>query len=115
VKLLKKIFVFSAILAALYFISYEKQPQFFAAQNEKQDSFFGDEGLHSIPFIQPQADHNIVSNSKGGNTVFIKWFQEYLNLIPDFTLLKSASRFVSQDTNRCEKVSLLLFPFHFFW
>ncbi|SDJ70888.1 hypothetical protein [Flavobacterium noncentrifugens] len=111
----KKILVFSAIVAALFFISYEKQILVIEVTSEKPQSFYGDEGLHSLAFIQPQAEHHVVSENKTGNVFYAKWFSNHIGFKPIFKVLNPFKTFFLQDANRCESVSLLIFPFHFFW
>jgi hypothetical protein len=84
-------------------------------QTEKSTPSFSDEKIHSSVFIQPQAITAFALNSKTITTVVAKWLENFLVAIPDFKVLKYFNTFLNQDINRCEKVSLLLFPFHYFW
>lgn len=84
-------------------------------QTEKSSSTVSDDRIHSSVFIQPQAITAFALNSKTITTVIVKWLENFLIAIPDFKVLKHFNTFLNQDINRCEKVSLLLFPFHYFW
>jgi len=111
----KKILVFSAIVAVLFFISYEKQVAVIDMSSEKPQSFYSDEGLHSLAFIQPQAEHHVVSENKTGSVFYAKWFSNHISFKAVFKVLNPLQKCFLQDTNRCKSVSLLIFPFHFFW
>ena len=84
-------------------------------QSQKSSSTFSDDRIHSSIFIQPQALPTFALNSKTTTAGIAKWFENFLVAIPDFKVLNLFNTFLNQDINRCEKVSLLLFPFHYFW
>lgn len=111
----KKILVFSAIVAVLFFISHEKKAISIETAAEKPQSFYGDEGLHSLAFIQPQAEHHVVSENKTGSVFYANWFSSHINFKAVFKVLNPLQKYFLQDANRCESVSMLIFPFHFFW
>jgi hypothetical protein len=90
-------------------ISIEKNPL------EKSSSSFSNENIHSSVFIQPQSSASFTLNCKTGDYTITKWFENFLIATPDFKVLDCFNTFLNQDINRCEKVSLLLFPFHYFW
>jgi len=114
-KFLQKIVILFAIVAALFFVSYETPVSVVEITSEKQNSL-EIEGLHAaLPFIQPQADHHIVSENKTGGAFFAKWLVNNFTFKVGFILKKPVQSFLFQDFDRCETVSLLLFPFHYFW
>jgi hypothetical protein len=84
-------------------------------QLEKSSPSFSDDKIHSSVFIQPQAITAFAINSKTINNAIVKWLENFLIVIPDFKVQKHFNTFLNQDINRCEKVSILLFPFHYFW
>lgn len=112
---LKKIGFLFAIAAALFFISYEKPIAAIEISSEKNVPSYSDEGFHALAFLQPQAEHHIVSENKTGNGFYAKWLASSFSFTAGFTKLKPIQKFLFQDENRCESVSLLIFPFHFFW
>ena len=84
-------------------------------QLEKTDSSLSVDGIHSSVFIQPQASNPLVSPQKTPVFTVAKYFENYLVVIPDLKVVTPFALFANQDVNRCEMVSLLLFPFHYFW
>jgi hypothetical protein len=84
-------------------------------QIEKQNSSFSIESTHSSVFIQPRASSSFATPQKTINFSIVKYFENYLIVIPDYKIRRFFSLHVNQDINRCEMVSLLLFPFHYFW
>lgn len=84
-------------------------------QIEKTDSSLSVEGIHYSAFIQPQAGSSFASPDKNPDFSVSKYFENLLVVIPDFKVNTLFTLFANQDINRCEMVSLLLFPFHYFW
>jgi hypothetical protein len=84
-------------------------------QVEKTDSSFSIDGIHSSVFIQPQASGTSASPHKTPDFSVSKYFENFLVVIVDLKIGKYFTVFANQDINRCEMVSLLLFPFHYFW
>jgi len=114
-KFFKKILILSAIVAALFFVTNGKQDLAASIAVEKSESSYNDEGLHALAFIQPQADHHVVSENKSGNAFFAKTIHNPFVLATGFVVSKPLQKLLFQDSNRCESVSLLIFPFHLFW
>lgn len=114
-RFLKKIGFLCAIAVALFFISYEKPITAIEISSERNAPSYSDEGLHALAFIQRQGEHHIVSENKTGNGFYAKWLLSNFSFTAGCTKLKSVQKFFLQDANRCESVSLLIFPFHFFW
>jgi hypothetical protein len=84
-------------------------------QSAKTESSFSVDGIHSSVFIQPQNSSITTSPHKTPDFSVSKYFENLLVVIPDLKIGASFILFANQDINRCEMVSLLLFPFHFFW
>ena len=84
-------------------------------QFEKQESSLSVEKIHSLAFIEPQASHNLSATNKTPDFSFSKYLENYLVSIPSLKIGIPFTFFANQDINRCEMVSLLLFPFHIFW
>ncbi|POY39534.1 hypothetical protein C3L50_10205 [Flavobacterium alvei] len=82
---------------------------------EKQESSLSVEKIHSSAFIEPQASNLLTFSQKNPDLSFSKYLENYLVSIPDLKIGISFPFFANQDINRCEMVSLLLFPFHIFW
>ena len=84
-------------------------------QLEKTNSSFSVDGIHSSVFIQPQAGSTFASPQKTPDFSVSKYFENLLVVLPEVKIVNSITLFANQDINRCEMVSLLLFPFHYFW
>ena len=84
-------------------------------QVEKSNSSISLDSIHSSVFIQPQASVTIVSPQKTPNFSILKYFENYLVVVPILKNTTSFSLFENQDINLHKKVSLLLYPFHYFW
>lgn len=84
-------------------------------QIEKQGTSFSADSSHSSVFIEPQTNTLTASPQKTIDYSIAKYLENYLVIIPDFKIRKHLTAYASQDINRCEMVSLLLFPFHYFW
>lgn len=84
-------------------------------QLEKPESSLSIDSIHSSVFIEPQVSNTLICPQKTSNFSFSKYLENYLVVIPDIKIGTSFTFFANQDINRCEMVSLLLFPFHIFW
>jgi len=72
--------------------------------------------LKASAFVNPEITQNTVASSRADLPIYAKWFESFYNISPSyFTAFKSITIFASQDINRCQNVSILLFPFHIFW
>jgi hypothetical protein len=81
----------------------------------QKETTFHKNSLHQTAFIQPQAGFSICSNRVDS------FYPAKINRNFEFTIVKTGQvsgitkPAFSQDVNRCESVSLLLFPYHIFW
>ena len=82
---------------------------------EKTSSSFSPDGIHSSVFIQPQATNIFGLHYKTTDYTIAKYLENFHVTTRDFTVIKPFTRYAKQDINRCQTVSLLLFPFHYFW
>jgi hypothetical protein len=64
---------------------------------------------------QTIAEHQFQSVVKNSSAFLLSFSPFILAESSTFLLSKFTSFLSRQDHNRCEKVSKLLFPFHFFW
>ncbi len=84
-------------------------------QLEKQESSLSAEKIHSSAFIEPQPSNSLTFSQKNPDFSFSKYLENYLVSIPELKIGITSAFFTNQDINRCEMVSILLFPFHIFW
>ena len=112
---IRKTIIFIGLSIAFAFAFSANEVPVNKIQIEKQDSSFSIDSIHSSVFIQPQASNSIASPQKTTDFSIVKYFENYLIVIPDLKISRFFSLYANQDINRCEMVSLLLFPFHYFW
>ncbi|PWA06112.1 hypothetical protein [Flavobacterium psychrotolerans] len=84
-------------------------------QQLHSSSLYTEDQIGSSAFMQPQANPSIILINKVNDYICIKWLGEFLDKIQNTNQLNPYKSHASQDINRCEMVSLLLFPFHIFW
>jgi hypothetical protein len=112
---IRKIIIFIG-LSIVFLFAYTANESFVEkTQSTKNDSSLSADGIHSSVFIQPQASNTLAFTQKTPVFSVAKYFQNYLVVIPEIKSITLFSLFANQDINRCETVSLLLFPFHYFW
>lgn len=81
-----------------------------------KNALLSDKFTDSSAFIQPENISHSVTNVKVNiHQSLAKFFENYLLVLPKLELTNIVSAFNFQDINRCNKVSLLLFPYHIFW
>lgn len=113
--LLKKL-LFIAGLSLAFLLAFEGLGTCVSNENTSSDiPLFSDDKSTNSAFIQPEIVTHFVVTAKADYQSFVKLFDSYLDVVTPFELCKKFVRSNLQDINRCIKVSLLLFPFHFFW
>ncbi len=110
----KTIIIIGLSLVLLFVFNANKSPGH-SFEIEKTSSTFSSDSIHTSVFIQPQITHLFLLHHKTSNQYFVKYLESFFLAIPDFKIRTPFLRFANQDINRCEMVSLLLFPFHSFW
>ena len=111
----RKTLVFIGLSIALLFAFNANDATVDSNKIEKSSSSVSVDSIHSSDFIQPQVSNTFTSYHKTPDYTSVKYLENFLIEIPDFKSSTFFIRFAKQDINRCEMVSLLLFPFHFFW
>lgn len=112
---IRKIFVFIGLLLVFSFAFTANEISISNVPIEKSKPSLSIEKIHSSAFIQPQASHLLPFSQKNPDFSFSKYLENYLEINSDLKIGISFPFFANQDINRCEMVSLLLFPFHIFW
>ncbi|MWB94815.1 hypothetical protein GON26_10595 [Flavobacterium sp. GA093] len=82
---------------------------------QKTENSFSTDQNDALAFIQPEATYHFAATQKTTHFAIVKWFDSLLTELPHFQAVKSANNFVNQCFNQSKKVSILLYPFHFFW
>lgn len=112
---IRKIVIFIGLPIVFLFAFNANEVSVDKIQFEKPESSLSVEKIHSSAFIEPQSSNNLSATSKNPGFSFSKYLENYLVSIPDLKIGILFTFFANQDINRCEMVSLLLFPFHIFW
>jgi hypothetical protein len=114
--LIRKIIIFSGlILLFMFAFTADKSTVGQTEQEKSSSSTITEKSIHSSVFIEPTVSSTFVIHHKTTDTAIIKWFSTFLITIPDFKKYNFHNTFLYQDINRCTTVSILLFPFHYFW
>ena len=112
---IRKIFVFIGLILVFSFAFSANEASISNVTVEKNKTSLSVEKIHSSAFIEPQASNLLTFSQKNPDFSFSKYLENYLVSIPDLKKGITFTFFANQDINRCEMVSLLLFPFHIFW
>lgn len=110
-----KFIVFAALLIQFSF-AYSANHETSFSQKKDHNTSFGKESLSISHFVQPSIERSN-PDLKNNNRipVDINEFNTFLPLFSSFkeNILKIVLS--DQDIDRCANVSILLFPFHYFW
>lgn len=82
--------------------------------NDSQKQF-SKERIHLSAIMRTDTLHSFVPNFKAGNTVVFVRINDEIRIYRGCKGVRLQKSFIRQDINRCEKVSIHLFPYHFFW
>ncbi|MDG1872036.1 MAG: hypothetical protein P8I78_08765 [Flavobacterium sp.] len=108
--------VFFIGLIFLFFVAFSATEYSSLIKVEKQSSTkFSLESIQNPAFIQPQPHYTANVQLEKDSNPIIKWQAAFLTASTAVKKLSCSKAYINQDINRCEKVSILLFPFHFFW
>lgn len=113
--LFKKILVFIGLSLTLLLGYGGSKNTIQTIKTDSEKTLFSENSTVNSAFIQPEIVTHVVVNFKVNQQSIIKFFDTYLDLIPALKTPKIVTAFTFQDINRCNKVSLLLFPHHIFW
>jgi hypothetical protein len=112
---IRKTVIFLSLLVMAFFAVQANQATVQKIETQKSDTNFSLDYLDASDFIQPQTSYQFAATIKTSQPTLIKWFDSLLVLIPSHQVVKSVSNFVNQYSLQSKRVSLLLYPFHYFW
>jgi hypothetical protein len=113
---IRKIIVFSGLMLLFIFAFTAERSTIEQTEQEKtSSSTITEKSIHSSVFIEPTVSSTFAIHYKTTDVSIIKWVSTFLITIPDFKKYNFHNTFLYQDINRCTTVSILLFPFHYFW
>lgn len=113
--LFKKIVVFLGLSLTLLLAFESSATTVQSIKKDSEKTLFSENSTVNSAFIQPEIVTHVSVNLKVNHQSIIKFFDSYLDLVPNLKSSKNNTTFALQDINRCAKVSLLLFPYHIFW
>jgi hypothetical protein len=96
--------------------AYSANQYAFPSFQKKNNTSLSKESLSTSHFIQPSIDRGTLDQSH--NTRIPVGINDCNTLSPFFPCFKGNNLKIvlsDQDIDRCTKVSILLFPFHYFW
>ena len=114
-KWIHKTVIFISLLAITFFAVQAEQVAVQKIETEKSATNFARNYVDTSDFIQPQSTYQFATTIKTCQPNLVKWFDNILILIPLHNVVKSVSNFSNQYSLQSKKVSILLYPFHYFW
>ena len=112
----KKIILSFGFLLAVLLAFQGSENSVVTEKSQSKNALLSDNFIDSSAFIQPENISHSVTNVKVNNhQPLAKFFENYILVLPKLELTNIVSAFNFQDIDRCNKVSLLLFPYHIFW
>lgn len=112
---IRKTIIFVSLLIITLFAFQASEAGVPKIENKKMNPAFCVQNVDTSEFIQPQASYHFAANIKTSQPVLIKWFDSLLMTISCHQVVKSTTNFANQFSNQSKKISLLLYPFHYFW
>jgi hypothetical protein len=113
-KWIKKIALIS-VLMTVFLVFGKENKKTFTIDYATKKSIERVDFLKNSAYISQEIAQNLVG-SRADLQIYIKWFESFYNIgFSEFSIFKASATFLRQDINRCENVSILLFPFHLFW
>ena len=112
---MRKIIVFIGLLVLLSVVLSTNKTALPQVKANQSQTDFSVGKINSYPFIQPHTISFTSLQSKGNNNPIVKWYAAIVVLKPLIKKQLATPSFSDQTISRSEKISILLFPFHFFW
>lgn len=112
---IRKTVIFVSLLIIAFFALQANEISIEKTEKTKTDTNFSVDFTDSLSFIQPQGNYQFVGNIKTSYPNIAKWFESVFLIIPVNKAVFSASNFSNQHSGHSTKLSLLLYPFHYFW
>lgn len=105
-----------SVLMTVFLVFGKNDKKTFALDFTPKKSIEQIDFLKASAFVNQEVNQNSVASSRADLPIYAKWFESFYNIsFSEFSVFKATATFLRQDINRCENVSILLFPFHIFW
>ncbi|MFY7742551.1 MAG: hypothetical protein ACOVQR_07890 [Flavobacterium sp.] len=113
-KWIKNAFALASLLM-LFFWSIKDNSYFFEPKNSSPSSIHTVENVKAVGLKQTLTEHSFQHFYKNNTVLLFDITSFYVEVKKNIYLSKFKTFLSRQDHNRCDKVSTLLYPFHFFW
>jgi hypothetical protein len=112
---IRKTVIFISLLIIASFAAQANEISIEKTESTKTETNLSVDLADSLSCIQPQSGYHFVGNIKTSHPNLAKWFDAILIIIPGHQAIKSVSNFSNQHLSQSTRISLLLYPFHYFW
>jgi hypothetical protein len=112
---IRKIIAFLALIVVFVVVHHTAETTVAKKQATQSNLDFSAESIHCTAFIQPHTLSIVSLQSKNYSNPIARWQDVFILESANILKINYLNTFLEQDINRCKKVSILLFPFHFFW
>jgi hypothetical protein len=113
-KWIKNAFALASLLM-LFFFSIKDYSYFFEPKNSSPSSIHTVENVKVVGLKQTLTEHSFQHFYKNNTVLLFDITSFYVEVKKNIYVSKFKTFLSRQDHNRCNKVSTLLYPFHFFW
>ncbi len=113
-KWIKNAFALASLLM-LFFFSIKDNSYFFEPKNSSPFSIHTVENVKVVGLKQTLTEHSFQHFYKNNTVLLFDITSFYVEVKKNIYVSKFKTFLSRQDHNRCNKVSTLLYPFHFFW
>jgi hypothetical protein len=113
-KWIKNAFALASLLM-LFFFSIKDNSYFFEPKNSSPSSIHTVENVKVVGLKQTLTEHSFQHFYKNNTVLLFDITSFYVEVKKNIYVSKFKTFLSRQDHNRCNKVSTLLYPFHFFW
>lgn len=105
-----------SVLLAVFLVFGKKDKKAYSIDFSSKKTIEQIDFLKASAFAKQETAQRLGNTSRADLPIYAKWFESfYSSSFSEFSLFKANTIFARQDINRCSKVSILLFPYHFFW
>ena len=113
-KCIKHSFIFASLIA-LFLLGLTPSATPVVKSTSKEQRLQTADSIKSVGLIQSISENQQQVVSKENKTSFSTYFLHSVE-VPSLFVIRTFTPFLAQqDINRCESVSKLLFPYHYFW
>lgn len=105
-----------SVLMTVFLVFGKKDKKAYSIDFSSKKSIEQIDFLKASAFVNQETAQNSGVTSRADLPIYVKWFESFCNIsFSEFSVFKIATIFTRQDIDRCENVSILLFPYHLFW